>query len=120
MEGKKVWTFPTGGPLFIMNPLFLEKRIFFGSWDCNMYCIDEDGRLVWKSPTSIGNPSRVDIQIPEKKASFEVVWEAEESSKEKKDVMPEEDISDYGEMKSTYVDSSNQDYAGGFGRKGYR
>ena len=38
------------GPI-VNTPTIDQKLIFFGGWDCNFYCIDKDGKLVWKFKT---------------------------------------------------------------------
>jgi len=47
-NGKEIWNFETGGPIY-SSPAIFEKRIYFGSNDSNVYCVDwEDGSLLWK------------------------------------------------------------------------
>jgi len=46
-----VWKFETGG--FVdSTPAVADGRVYFGSWDSHLYCLDEDtGKLIWKYKT---------------------------------------------------------------------
>jgi outer membrane protein assembly factor BamB len=51
VTGKEEWTFTTGGPIRVA-PTFKSGRLYFGSDDGYVYCIDIKGTLEWKfSPT---------------------------------------------------------------------
>ena len=51
MDGKELWRFTAGGPIFDF-PSFHEKKIYIGSYDCYFYCIDEIGEKIWRFATS--------------------------------------------------------------------
>ncbi len=58
LEGHELWRFKTNGYVWHQNTM-LGKNLVFGSWDCNLYCVDaETGRLVWKFSTG-GSPCPV-------------------------------------------------------------
>lgn len=42
-----MWTFTTKGPIF-SSPSYVDKKIFIGSHDCHMYCLNTLGDLIWK------------------------------------------------------------------------
>lgn len=61
-NGKKKWRFQTGGPIF-SSPAFAtangKTKIVVGSADSNVYCLDQKGKLVWKTTTGasvLGSP----------------------------------------------------------------
>lgn len=54
-EGKMVWSFQTNGSI-VISPFYWEGRIYFGCWDCHVYCLDISGNLIWKFRTE-GEPS---------------------------------------------------------------
>jgi outer membrane protein assembly factor BamB len=61
--GRLKWKFKTNGG--IISKLTIDNnKIYFGSWDCNFYCIGIDGKLIWKTPTSMSKRSRVDVPEP--------------------------------------------------------
>ncbi|MCJ7817028.1 MAG: hypothetical protein MUP55_04185, partial [Candidatus Aenigmarchaeota archaeon] len=87
------------------------NRIYFGGWDCNFYCITEDGKLVWKVPTSSGTQSKVYIEPYNINPIHpEFVLMVEEPTEEKK--KEQQQLSDYGEMKSEYASAGMGDYLG--------
>lgn len=49
-EGKIKLTFKTGDDPYF-SPVVNEDRIYFSSFDLNLYCLDTLGRLVWKKKT---------------------------------------------------------------------
>ncbi len=56
-EGKELWRFRTGGKIY-NEPLIHEGRLYFGSWDCHLYCIDiETRKEIWRFATSTLTPS---------------------------------------------------------------
>ncbi|NIO22788.1 MAG: PQQ-binding-like beta-propeller repeat protein [Candidatus Aenigmarchaeota archaeon] len=56
-EGKEVWRFKTGGKIY-NEPLIHDDLLYFGSWDCNLYCINlETRKEVWRFVTSTKVPS---------------------------------------------------------------
>jgi outer membrane protein assembly factor BamB len=48
--GKMRWTYKTGGEIY-SSAAFVDGRIIFGSYDNNLYCLDEAGALKWKFGT---------------------------------------------------------------------
>ncbi|MBI3854180.1 MAG: PQQ-like beta-propeller repeat protein, partial [Planctomycetes bacterium] len=49
-EGRQAWTFKTGGMILKPASLSLDgRRIVFGSEDMHVYCLDPEGKLLWKS-----------------------------------------------------------------------
>jgi outer membrane protein assembly factor BamB len=58
LAGKELWRFKTQGYVWHQN-IKVGKNLVFGSWDCNLYCVDADtGQLVWKFGTG-GSPCPV-------------------------------------------------------------
>ena len=54
-DGKRLWTFYSEGAIRFA-PLCHEGKIYFGSDDGYVYCVDgESGKLVWKFQAAIGN-----------------------------------------------------------------
>jgi len=49
--GKVKWTFKTGGEIFSSVNVH-DQRLYFGSYDENLYCLGIDGKLAWKHPTA--------------------------------------------------------------------
>ena len=94
-----------------LSRAILNGRIYFGCWDCNLYCIDMEGGLVWKFHTSLSYPAPINIEPGEAEKSVEVVWKlGEDIGKEKRD--DEIAISDYGEFSGAYIDTTKTDYLG--------
>jgi len=51
MTGKEIWRFKTYGHIY--GETVIEKgRIYVPSYDCHLYCIDTDGKLIWRFRTS--------------------------------------------------------------------
>ena len=46
-DGKEAWSFPTDAEI-ISSANLAGDRILFGSYDGNLYCLDRDGKLLWK------------------------------------------------------------------------
>jgi outer membrane protein assembly factor BamB len=61
-NGKRKWTFQTEGPIFsspATSGSAAATRIVFGSADGNVYCLNANGKLVWKKETTaavLGSP----------------------------------------------------------------
>jgi outer membrane protein assembly factor BamB len=49
--GKEVWIFKTRD-IVATHVANDNDKLYFGSWDKNLYCIDAKGKLIWKFPTS--------------------------------------------------------------------
>jgi outer membrane protein assembly factor BamB len=48
-EGRILWKFMAGDDVCAWPPAYLEGRVYFGSWDRNLYCVDaQTGRLLLK------------------------------------------------------------------------
>lgn len=60
------WTFQAGGPI-ASSPVAADGKIFFGSYDGNIYCINAyNGSLLWKFPTGYrvaSTPAVVDGKV---------------------------------------------------------
>ena len=74
-EGRKLWKFATGGPLWTYpcivdrkgNVLFSPSKqiadksndfiVYFGAFDGGLYCIENDGKFLWKYNTHGANTS---------------------------------------------------------------
>ncbi|MCK4821535.1 PQQ-like beta-propeller repeat protein, partial [bacterium] len=73
LGGKLLWKYKAQGNVWFEN-LIIGKSIIFGSWDCNVYCLDTDTmQLAWKFNTG-GSPApmptayeyfEVEMKIPE-------------------------------------------------------
>jgi outer membrane protein assembly factor BamB len=48
--GAKRWSFETGGEI-ISGANFAGDQVLFGSYDGHLYCLNKDGKLVWKVKT---------------------------------------------------------------------
>jgi len=57
-NGKKCWSFQTGGPIF-SSPAEANGTVVFGSADGHIYCLTDAGKLQWKYKTDaavLGSP----------------------------------------------------------------
>ncbi len=53
-DGHKIWEFKTQG-INVNSPLYMRGRVYFGSWDKNIYCLkSENGELLWSYSTGWG------------------------------------------------------------------
>jgi len=115
--GALKWRFQTNNFVHT-NPFVHKNFVIFGSWDCNLYCLDGGGGLVWKFPTSLSAPSK--ILQPEKTETkkIEVVItkgavKPEEKRYKAHEVMGnyEADVTEYvGGMSKTYISSKKKGY----------
>ncbi|MCK5023976.1 MAG: PQQ-binding-like beta-propeller repeat protein, partial [Candidatus Aenigmarchaeota archaeon] len=107
-DGKEVWRFKAGEGVFDY-PTFYDNKIYFGSWDCNFYCVDSITREeVWRFETS----SRVPALAPAAKELFKAeikrrtnFEEASSEDKYKSKKSNEISLSDY-HVKSEYASTS--------------
>ncbi len=68
LDGKLLWKFATQGSIWL-TAVFYGNNVIFPSWDCNLYCIDNDTQeIIWKFRTE-GSPS----YVPPANEEFEVV-----------------------------------------------
>ncbi len=103
-EGKEIWRFRAGEGVFDY-PTFYDNKIYFGSWDCNFYCVDSLTREeIWRFETS----SRVPAPAPPAKEQFKVeikketiVEDAESADNYKEKKEKTVSLSDY-HVKSEY------------------
>jgi outer membrane protein assembly factor BamB len=52
VNGKEVWRFHSTN-LFWSRSSIWKNRIYFGGWDCHLYCLNKDtGKKIWEFPTS--------------------------------------------------------------------
>ena len=99
------------GPVAHTNPAFYKNKIYFGSWDCNLYCITLEGKLVWKFKTSL-TPSPVYLKS-EKQNTIETVWKMETEEEKPEEKKQEVQLSDYGRIESDYASGMSKDYIKG-------
>jgi outer membrane protein assembly factor BamB len=110
-SGRLVWEFHAGGIIAHTSPAFCNDRIYFGCWDCNLYCITMEGRLVWKFKTSLSYTAPFFLES-EKQKTFQVVWKPlheERWSEEKKEGR---ETGDYGDFRGGYIGEDMRDYMG--------
>jgi len=115
VKGKLLWKFKTNGMIIQMS--VFDDRIYASSWDCNLYCIDKDGNLLWKFHTSLSSPSKITPPESMIAKTAEFVWQPEMKIK-KKSTDDEITIVDYGEFSGAYIDTTKTDYLG-LKKKGY-
>jgi len=114
--GRELWKFETNGPVFQRSVTLHDGVIYFGSWDCNVYAVTTKGRLVWKFPTSISTPSRIDVETDTKAKTAEMVFSVEDDRKEKKKYQDESggsydlDVGQYGAMDRGYTGHKKKGY----------
>ncbi len=110
LEGKELWRFKTNGFVF-EGSVMVGNRIIFGSWDCNLYCVDVATRqLVWKFRAP-GSPS----YAPPPYESFEIDFEVpkskiEDSAGKKYDFRLESENLNTSEYKSDMTYQSGTTY----------
>jgi outer membrane protein assembly factor BamB len=80
--GKEVWRFKTDGHIY-GEPVIHEGKIYFGSYDCYLYCITTDGKLIWRLRTSTSK--QTDYEYEEESVIEFRPPEIEETKEEKKD-----------------------------------
>jgi outer membrane protein assembly factor BamB len=57
LEGEELWRLQISGPVYDF-PHFYKNNVYFGSWDCHLYCLDsKTGREIWRFTTSTLQPS---------------------------------------------------------------
>jgi outer membrane protein assembly factor BamB len=89
LKGKELWRFRTQG-IIRWNPTGWNGKIYFPSFDCNIYCISSDKHeLIWKFRTQ-GEPSHIQppfesVQLVVKK-SLEEEDSGEQEGRKKYDV----------------------------------
>jgi len=60
-EGRILWDFNADG-VITSSPVYKDGKIFFGSWDNKLYCLDQkDGSLIWSFETGWGIDSPAEI-----------------------------------------------------------
>lgn len=115
-SGRLFWKFPAGGPVAHTNPAFHDGKVYFGCWDCNLYCITMNGRLVWKFRTSMSTPAPIFLPS-EKEVTFETIWTPQFEEEEHEKIKPESEFKNYGKIGSEYGSGISKDYIKG--KKGY-
>jgi outer membrane protein assembly factor BamB len=114
--GALAWKFRANGYIAHTNPAVCNGKIYFGCWDCNLYCIDMNGSLVWKFRTSLSYPAPVELESSEVKRTMEVTLRFDGEKKAGK--ADEAGMSDYGEFSGTYIQKEKTDYVSGR-KRGY-
>ncbi len=65
-NGELIWSVPTGGKIF-STPEVAIDRVFIGSTDRNVYCLDlNDGHVIWKYTTGksiVASPAVLDSMV---------------------------------------------------------
>ncbi len=57
LDGKELWRFRAGGSVYDF-PCFFNDNIYFGSWDCHLYCLNAlNGKEKWRFTTSVQQQS---------------------------------------------------------------
>jgi len=115
-SGKLIWKFETNG--FINYVGTHESGVYFGSWDCNLYCLDHNGRLKWKFRSSLAAPSSIAPPEANPAKSIQVVWTPDKQKEGEKYRGRGSELSDYGEFSGTYISKEKGDYASSR-KKGY-
>ncbi len=78
LKGKEIWRIRTSGGNYT-EPLYVDGRIYFGSMDCRLYCVDsESGEEIWRFETS----TLVKSDIGKPYDMFEVVIKKERTEEE--------------------------------------
>lgn len=108
--GKEMRVFPTNG--WVIRLIEHQGKIYFGSWDCNVYSMMANGRVKWKFHTSLSFQSPLVQEEEPVIESFNVTWSTGKETKEKK---RREDFSpmDYSMgFKSDYASAMSTNYLG--------
>ncbi len=94
LDGRGLWNFKTNGYVW-WSSVLIGNKLFFGSWDCFVYCVDINERqALWKFKTSAGP-----APVPPANEAFELVLKIpkrtrEEEKKKTYDLaMEEEEVS---------------------------
>jgi len=65
-SNQTLWTYPTGGEVFT-SPAVVDGKVYVGSYDCNVYCLDAlTGARIWNYTTGDGiesSPTVVDGRV---------------------------------------------------------
>jgi outer membrane protein assembly factor BamB len=125
LDGKVLWKFKA-----MHNVWYgVEKqgnKIIFGSWDCNVYCIDENTqKLIWKFHTG-GSPAPIpesyaqfemqmvlpEVQVEEKKKSYDLILDEEsnENTSTYKSRITYQISTQYGAKGKYQVDSMEEEF----------
>lgn len=96
--GKEIWRFSSGGPIVGNSAKWME-RVFYGGYDCKLYCIATDGRLLWTFPTSMSTISSVDvIETPSVEYTMQAVVQQERHPEEIRYRTEEQTEINYGQQ----------------------
>lgn len=98
--GSLLWKFKTKGPVW-HPPAVHEGKIYFGSYDCNFYCLNLKGELQWKFPTSMSSPAPIDTGEAAAAATLSRVVGQQEKEEEKDRYKTE--FGDQGGPTSQYI-----------------
>ncbi len=114
--GRVLWEFKTNG-IVVGIPLVVNDIIYFGSWDCNLYAIDINGKLLWKFPTSLSHQAPIHLPPPEASKTAEIIWQPVAEEKKEEGTI-ESNINEYGEFRGAYTGEMKTDYISSR-KKGY-
>ncbi|RLJ07758.1 MAG: hypothetical protein DRP16_02850 [Candidatus Aenigmatarchaeota archaeon] len=99
--GKVVWKFRANGYISHTCPAFYNGKIYFGCWDCSLYCVTQNAELVWRFETSLSCPSLVfSEQNGQETEKQPIEWEETE---EKETELEEKKEFEYGEPSEDYT-----------------
>ena len=111
LKGKEMWRFKTTGYVWHQN-ITVGNKLIFGSWDCNLYCVNKDtGELIWKFNTG-SSP----CNVPKTYEGYEVVMSIPESSLEEESLknysisFTEDGMRDTSQYKSEITYQSGNTY----------
>ena len=110
--GRLIWRFYAGGPVAHTNPCLYKDRLYFGSHDCNLYCITKNGSLEWKFKTSLSYVAPFFLESEQKKSAeimLETQWDVQEMPKK---AYKKEELGSYGDFKGQYIGEDMRDYIG--------
>jgi outer membrane protein assembly factor BamB len=116
--GKLLWKFKTNGFVHT-DPSIHKNLVIFGGWDCNLYCLTTEGRLLWKFQTSLSTPSKIAPPEETSMKKIELVMKSstrKEVKKYKADSVLgnyEANVTNYATGTSkTYLSSKKRGYVG--------
>jgi len=107
-KGNLLWKFKAGSVIGHSAPAVYKNRIYFGCYDCNLYCISTKGELLWKFHTSLSHPAPFNLEERKRTLqSFEITWQPETKKIEEKykEKAPSDFLGGY-QISSRYIHES--------------